>query len=83
MIELLTDVSLVTLDLDEESSFSPVSILQSNDGIVESWQIASMLYPLAGAFSCSVLSQPAVKGMNIFTARARYSPRAGDILFDQ
>ena len=23
------------------------------------------LYPLAGAFSCSVLSQPAVKGMNI------------------
>ena len=41
------------------------------------------LYPLAGAFSCSVLSQPAVKGLNIFTARARYSPRAGDILFDQ
>ena len=43
----------------------------------------SKLYPLAGSFSCSVLSQPAVKGLNIFTARARYSPRAGDILFDQ
>ena len=41
------------------------------------------IYPLAGSFSCSVLSQPAVKGLNIFTARARYSPRAGDILFDQ
>ena len=43
----------------------------------------SMLYPLAGSFSCSVLLQPTVKGLNIFTARARYSPRAGDILFDQ
>ena len=41
------------------------------------------IYPLAGSFSCSVLSQPAVKGLNVFTARARYSPRAGDILFDQ
>ena len=41
------------------------------------------LYPLASSFSCSVLLQPAVKGLNIFTARARYSPRAGDILFDQ
>ena len=29
----------------------------------------SMLYPLAGSFSCSVLLQPAVKGLNIFTAR--------------
>ena len=46
MIELLTDVSLVTLDLDEESSFSPVAVLQGNDGIVESWQIASMLYTI-------------------------------------
>ena len=42
-----------------------------------------IIYPLAGSFSSSVLSQPAVTGLNIFTARARYSPRAGDILFDQ
>ena len=29
----------------------------------------SMLHPLAGSFSCSVLLQLAVKGLNIFTAR--------------